>query len=894
MLETLLRTKLFVPPLRPNHIFRLRLTSRLDQALEMGCRLILVSAPAGSGKTTLLSEWTANNDLACAWLSLDKADNDPLRFLSYLVAALQSIEPGIGADLLDEMRAPGVAPGSRPFQIESVLTILINDLTDLADNFLLVLDDYHVIEAPAIHTAVSFLLEHKPQTMHLIIASRVDPPLAIARLRGQRQLIEMHAVDLAFASDEVATFLNVSMGLSLSPEQVAALLRRTEGWIAGLQMAALSIQGRGDASDFIRAFTGSHRYIIDYLTEEVLRRQPENVQAFLKQTAILNRLTGSLCDAVTLRDDGQRILESLEAANLFIIPLDEERQWYRYHHLFADALQSRLRISDANLFKELHQRASAWFDKQGFFEDAIRHAASGSLLETAADILETNANAMLGRGELFTLLNLIELLEALLDERPWLSIYKSWALALLGQLDQADRWRQKAEAIIEANGAKPSQHLLGHIAAVQCYCTSYRGRTDTAFAFAQEALEYLPENEQIVRSIVTSTIGSSLRFVEESTQAVEALEATRRKAQEAGNHYLELYALTTLSAVAYYQGQLHQSCRFAQEALQLSTLPSGQMLPSTSWAFKGLGFIHYEWNDLEAAEKYIQLALDLGPKWGEPFELAHMLLQLSQIKIAKRDLAGAKHAFEKGEEVIQSHAMSPGLANWLQAQKVRYWLRLGNMKAAVQWAQDSRISTEDEISLFQTSQYRNQARVYLATERYEEALQLLIRLLRRVETAGRTRSFIQTLVLQALAHQAMNDTPKALSALKRAFTLTQAEGYIRMFVDEGEPMARLLRLALREGVNPDYISQLLACFPKSTEPPVTDDYALVEPLSERELDVLRLIAAGLSNQAIAQELIIAVSTVKSHINHIYGKLGVKSRTQAIAKAQTLGLLSVQT
>jgi LuxR family maltose regulon positive regulatory protein len=871
-------------------VSRPQLIKRLNQGIKAGHKLTLVSAPAGFGKTTLLSEWVANHDLACAWLSLDKADNDPLRFLSYLAAALQAIEPGIGADVLDEMQAHGVAPDSRSFQIESILTILINDVTDLANDFLLVLDDYHVIEAPAIHAAVSFLLNHQSPQMHLVIATRTDPPLPVARLRGQGQLIEMHAIDLAFAPNEATNFLNESMGLSLSPDQVTALQRRTEGWIAGLQMAALSIQGRGDASNFIQAFTGSHRYIIDYLTEEVLGRQSENIQTFLKQTAILNRLTGSLCAAVTLRDDSQWILESLAAANLFIVPLDEERQWYRYHQLFADALQSQLSTSDPALIKTLHQRAATWFEKQGLFEDAIRHAVSGNLLEMAATLVETNANSMLGRGELFTLLNIIELLAALLDERPWLSIYKSWALALLGQLDQADRWRQKAEAVIAADNAKPSRHMLGHIAAVQFYVTSYRGKTDTAFAYAQKALEYLPENEQIVRSIVTSTIGSSLRFVGEHTQAVEALEATRQKAQEAGNHYLELYAVTTLSAVAYYQGQLHQSCKFAQEALQLSTLPSGQMLPSTSWALKGLGLIHYEWNDLEAAEKYTQLAVDRGPKWGEPIELTHMYLLLSQIKIAKRDLAGAKYAFEKGEEVIRSHTVSPGLVNWVKAQQARYWLKLGNMEAAVRWVQDSGISTEDEISLFRTTQYRNRARVYLATEKYAEALHLLIRLQERVEAAGRTRSLIQTLILRALAHQAMNDTPQALSALERALTLAQPGGFIRIFVDEGEPMASLLQLALREGVNPDYTGQLLACFPKPTGTLVTGDYALVEPLSKRELEVMRLIAAGLSNQEIAQELVIAVSTVKSHINHIYGKLGVKSRTQAIAQAQTLNLI----
>jgi LuxR family maltose regulon positive regulatory protein len=656
-----------------------------------------------------------------------------------------------------------------------------------------------------------------------------------------------------------------------------------------LQLAALSIKGRGDIAKFLNTFTGNQSYILDYLTKEILKQQSSEIQTFLLQVSILDRLFGPLCDFVTERTDSQSILDQLEAKNLFVIRLDEEHLWYRYHHLFADVLQSRLRASDPELFKELHQRAAAWFERQGIFEYAIRHAATGGLLETAAELVETNATSMLGSGELFTLLNLIELVEALLDERPWLSIYKSWALALLGQLDQADRWRKKAEVVIEAIKEKPSRRMLGNIAAVQFYCTSYRGKMDTAFAYAQKAFEYLPENEQIVRSIVISTIGSSLRFVEEYTQAVEALDATRRTARRVGNHYLELYALTTLSAVAYYQGHLHQSCKLAQDALNLSTLPSGQMQPSASWALKGLGLIHYEWNDLEAAEKFTQMAVDLGPKWGEAIELTHMFLLLSHIKIAKRDLTSAQHAFEKGEEVIQTRAVSQGLVNWMKAQKARFWLKLGNLEAADQWAQDSGISATNKISLVRVNQYRTWARICLATEQFEPALELLTRLQERVEAAGHTRSLIQTLILRALAFEAMNDLPQALSVLERAITLTQPEGYIRMYIDEGEPMENLLRLAITKGVSKPYVNKLLAAF-RETEIVSLPSTQLVDPLSDRELEVLRLIADGLSNREIAEKLIVAVSTIKTHVNHIYRKLDVNSRTQAIAKSQQLGLL----
>jgi LuxR family maltose regulon positive regulatory protein len=877
--EQLLSTKLNIPPTRPQLVFRPRLIAKLNDGLKR--KLTIVSAPAGYGKTTLVVEWLRQRDQPFTWLTLDGGDNDPVRFLDYLVASWQKVYPNIGQTAQAILEAPQAAA------IEQVLNILINEIADKPLFF--VLDDYHVIEESTIHEALTYLLDHMPLQLHLVITTRADPPLPIPRLRGRGQLCELHAADLRFALDEVEAFLNKVMGLVLSKEQIIVLERHTEGWITGLQMAALSMQGRENVSEFIQAFTGSHRYILDYLTEEVLNRQTKELEAFLLHTSILDRLTGPLCAAVTGQTNSHDILRTLEATNLFLIPLDEERRWYRYHSLFADVLQNRLRVSDPNLLKKLHQRAAAWFEKQGFFEYAIHHAAVGGLLEKAAALIETNASSMLGRGELYTLLNLIELLEALLDERPWLSIYKSWALALSGQLDQADRWRQKAEVVIAANDVKPSRHMQGHIAAIQFYCTSW-GKTDTAFAYAQKALEYLPENEQIIRSIVTSLIGSFLRFVGDYTEAVQALEATRRTARDAGNHYLELYALTTLSAVAYYQGQLHESCNFAQGALKLATLPTGQMLPSASWALKGLGYINYEWNDLESAEKHTQLAVDLGPKWGDPIDMISTFLLLSHIKIANGDLTGAQQAFEKGEEVIQSHKVSPNLVNWVKAEKAHYWLRQENLEAAVRWAQGSRMSATDEISLLRTSEYRTLARVYMATEKYGEALKLLIRLQERVEAAGRTRSLIQALVMRALAHQAMNDIPQALSALKRALTMTQTEGYIRMFVDEGEPMSRLLHLALRESVNPDYIGQLLADFTGPTEPSVTGDYRLVEPLSERELEVLRLITAGLSNQEIAEELVIAVSTVKSHINHIYGKLEVKSRTQAVARGQALGLL----
>jgi LuxR family maltose regulon positive regulatory protein len=846
-------------------------------------KLTLLSASAGFGKTTLMAEWCQQADQPITWLSLDKKDNDPVRFFNYMIAALQKIDAEICQAAQVEMQNP------QPLNLEPLLVNIINEVSEKLESFTLILDDYHVIEAPKIHQALTFLLDHAPAQMHITILTRSDPPLPLARLRGRGELTEIHTTDLRFRSDEIGKYLTKVMGILLSDDQVASLEKRTEGWIVGLQLAVLSMKGREDLTQFIRSFTGSQKYILDYLTEEVLQQQSAEIQTFLLKTSILQRLSGSLCDAVTGRTGNQGIIEWLEANNLFVVPLDEERKWYRYHHLFAEVLQNLLRASDPDLFKKLHQRAAAWFEKQGLFEYAIRHAAAGSLLETAAELFEANAIFMLRRGELFTLLNLIELLEDLLDERPWLSIYKSWSLALLGQLDQADRWRQKAEAIIDANISKPSRHILGHIAAIKFYCNTYLGKTDAGFAYAQKALEYLPENEQVVRSIVISMIGSFLRFTGGNIQAVETLEATRRTAREAGNHYLELYVLTTLSAVAYYQGKLHQSCKFAQEALQLSKLPNGQMLPSASWALKGLGYVCYEWNDLEAAENYTQLAIDLGPKWGDPIDMFHTFLLMSHIKIAKKDLAGAQLAFEKGEEFIQSHTVLPVLFNYVKGEKAGYWFMLGNLEAVIQWAQESGISATDQISLYRMNHYRTLARVYLESEQYEAALELLMRLQNQVEAIGRTRSFIQTLVLRALAHQSMNDIPQAMSVLEHAITLTKSEGYKRMFVDEGKPMERLLSLFLDRGISKSYVSELLAAF-RETDIVSIPNAHLVDPLSDRELEVLCLIADGLSNREIAEKLVVAVSTIKTHVNHIYRKLDVNNRTQAVVKSHQLGLL----
>ncbi|UCG26366.1 MAG: hypothetical protein JSW55_10425, partial [Chloroflexota bacterium] len=484
MPETLLRTKLFVPPLRPNHIARPRLTTQLDRALDMGCCLVLVSAPAGFGKTTLLSEWLAGPDFAVAWLSLDQADNDPLCFLSYLVATLQTVKPTITADLLDELRAPGVTFGTAQSQLDAALTILINEITDIPDRFLLILDDYHAIEAPVVHKAISYLLDQQPPQMTLVIATRADPPLPVARLRGQGKLAEFHTADLGFAPDEAAAFLNQAMGLGLSTGQVTDLEKRTEGWIVGLQLAALSLQGRGDPTEFIQTFAGTHRFILDYLAEEVLSRQPEDTQLFLKHTAILDRLSGSLCDAVTGREDGRELLETLEAANLFIVPLDEERLWYRYHHLFADLLRQQLQREreGGDLQRQLHRRAGDWYAENGLIPEALKHLLAAGDSERAADLIETHGWTMLTRGEFKALLDWLHALPGdLVHSRQRLLVLSSWALTFTSQLDEAESYLAEID--------DPS--LFGEALAIRSFIGGVREDVAQTIDLARQALELL-------------------------------------------------------------------------------------------------------------------------------------------------------------------------------------------------------------------------------------------------------------------------------------------------------------------------------------------------------------------------------------------------------------------
>jgi LuxR family maltose regulon positive regulatory protein len=914
-----LKTKLYIPPipsdpstgLRARLVSRPHLVERLDEGFRRGCKLTLVSAPAGYGKTTLLSEWVANCEWPVAWVSLDEGDNDPVRFWTYFVAALQTVRADIGEVALVTFQSP------QPPPIESILTAVLNQIAEVPNPFALVLDEYHTIRVQPIHGALAFLIEHLPPQMHLVIATRADPPLPIARLRGRGQLTELYQSDLRFTSEEATKLLNEIMRLSLSAADVAALEERTEGWIAGLQMAAISMQGRDDPTAFIRAFTGSHRYILDYLGEEVLQQQTASARGFLLQTCILDRLTGSLCDAVVgigeladlqtdkppirsfadgpdeLRTGSHAMLEDLERSHLFIVPLDDERRWYRYHNLFADLLRQRLQQTQPDQLPILHLRASAWYEENGLAAEAVGHALAAKDLDRVEQLVAERALTMIYHGELATLTGWLEALPTkTVRSRPWLCVAYAWVLVYAGQPGRIEPVLQDAEEALEDYDEPVGrQRIAGHIATIRARTLTQKREFSRAAALTREALEHLPEEDLMVRSLTTGLAGVALRMSGDLVAAVQATTEAIALARAADANSIAVDCLCDLVRLQRTRGQLRKAATTCHDALRLAggpIGPRGWSSPIIGQASGCLSLILREWNDLEAALYYARDGLKVCRRWGQISYLSLAYRAVAKTLQAIGDASGALDAIQQARQVA-TDLPSPIIA-LVTAWEMQMRLAQGDTAAAWRWAQKSGLSVDDELEFHRYEEYHTLALALIAQGELGEALVLLARLLEMAEAASAVGLAIEVLVLQAIALQAKGQVDQALTTLKRALSLAEPEGYVRTFVDEGEPMARLLRRALSQGIAPNYVARLLAAFDRAVEPTLTVAQPLVEPLSERELEVLRLIVVGLSNPEIARELVIAVSTVKSHVNHIYGKLGVESRTRAVARAQELNLL----
>ncbi|MFN2304334.1 MAG: LuxR C-terminal-related transcriptional regulator [Anaerolineales bacterium] len=885
MATPILTTKLHIPTSKPFTVARQRLIERLNQAGKT--KLTIISAPAGYGKSMLFSDWAHRTDLPTALVSLDPSDNNLKRFISYIIAAFRTIMTGFGELTQSLLENPETVSA------EALFSSIINELSTYGNQVVLALDDYHVIQDASIHQAVAFMIEHLPDFAHLFILTRTDPPFPTSRLRVQHQLVEIRADELRFTTDETALFFADTANISLNYDQVRALEKRTEGWITGLQLATLSMQDleKAQLDDFISDFTGSHHYIVDYLLEEVLNRQTMPMREFLLKTSILEQMSGSLCNALTGQTDGHAILEGLEKRNLFIISLDEQRQWFRYHHLLADVMQNQLQQTHPGLLPVLHQNASQWFEAHGYLEQAIRHAIVGKDLTTTIRLIEENAMALLMRGELVTLLNWIKPIEAIAAEKPWLSTYKSWALTLTGQLDLAQVWLQKAESAVQPFNQENRQELTGHIEAIKAYIANAHGDAAQAIAHAQKALNLLSENNQVVRSVVTFTLGIAYRAFGDQSRATQALKAARRAAHLAGNRYLELGAVFALADLTFDQGKLYQAFDIYKTTLQLATQPGGLKLPAAGMAYIGLGLVYLEWNDLRAAEENIQQAIDLCQRWGHFVNLTASFVLLSRLRQAQGDLVQAEQAIQKAEELVRTHVLALRAESWAKAFRVQLWLAQGNLTAATQWASQSGLRTGDEFIYLREAEYFTLGRVYLAIGQADQALALSQNLQGAAEASGRMGSLIESFVLQALAYQAQEDIPEALESLASALKLAHPQGYRRIFINEGLPIFELLQRAGSRGIEPEYVAELVSAFELIPEYKIaTQLQPLIEPLSDRELEVIHLIASGCTNSEIAEELFITVGTVKAHTNNIYRKLNVRNRTQAIAQARALGLL----
>lgn len=883
---SLLTTKLYVPTLRAQLVQRPRLVEQMEEGLRLGHRLTLISAPAGYGKSTLVAAWQHDRrgtalPVTFTWLSLDEHDNDPARFLTYLLAALQKIDPHIGQVALVMMQA-GPPPAPEP-----LLSSLINDLAATPRPFVLVLDDYHLIHAPLIHQHLGFFLDYQPPHMHLVIVTREDPPLPLSRLRARGQMTDIRQRDLQFTEEETASFLRGTMALDLPAADVAVLHRRTEGWIAGLQLAALSMQHSDDPQrgQFVAALSGSHRYILDYLVEEVFQRQAPEVQDFLIKTSILDRLTAPLCDAVTGRDDGRQMLLALDQANLFIVRLDESRQWYRYHRLFRDLLRTQRAALDV---APLHLKAARWHEAHGFLEEAMGHALAAEDWDEAQRLMEPAGAQAINYGQFATLNRWLDALpETLLRSNPEMAAVKGWGLLSLGQLDGARAWAGLASSLLTPGVSKASQAL---VVCLQTYLAQADLDIPQVIELAHRALALLEEGDPHgLRGAALTNLASAQAVMGDIPAATRTCRELARLGQEKNHPISAVTALHQLALFEHYQGRPREAIALGRQALDLCMDAHGNPLPLAGYARIGLGLIYYDLNELAEAREHLTQGLELGKQLRTTSATMEAELTLARIQqvMGETETALATLANVR-RTAAQLHLAQVDVltAGW----EADFQLRLGNVEAAARWAETSGLSPVDSPVFLREAEYFTYARVLLAQNRPDEARTLLTNLEHYARSNSLVRSLITVCILQALVQLAFAGREQALARLEEAVRLAAPEGYRRAFLDEGQAV-----LALLPGVRhiaPEFVDSLLASAPAAPgrDRPAAPAQPLVEPLSEREIEVLRLMAEGLSNQEIAGKLFISVGTVKTHVHNICGKLAAGSRTQAAAQARALGLL----
>jgi len=909
MATSVLVTKLFVPPTRAELVHRPGLIERLDNGLDR--KLTLLSAPAGFGKTTLVSHWlenlrsnnkTTDQPIRAAWLSLDKDDNDPVRLLTYFIAALNQIDgikTDFGRSALSMLQSP------QPPSPNSVLISLINELAAIPEKIIFVLDDYHLIEAEQVHQALVFLLENLPPQLHLVIATRQDPSLSLGLLRARNQLTELRAVDLRFSSSEAADFLNQVMGLNLSLEDIAELETRTEGWIAGLQLAAISMRGNEDRAGFIKSFTGGHRLVLDFLIEEVLGQQPEIVQNFLLQTSILTRLTGSLCDALTGQDNGQETLETLDRANLFIVPLDEERHWYRYHHLFADLLQQQLTLSHNTAINELHQKAARWYQINDHLREAVHHALAGNDIDFAVQLIEKGALVAIEKSDFRFILDSVNMLpKSAINKTPWLFIYHTWTLLLTGQVEAASPNLENLDWLLKYAKERDEiqqQRMMGYIAGLKVIHAGWIRDYENLTKYANQVKRYLPENNWIC-AYCAFEMGGFFWGNGNLQGAIDAYTKSVSAGKVSGNSMLAITSTVRLAHSLELAGHLQQATGLLRNAFEVAN-NEGKNLPVSGYIHIDFGRMLYELNELDQAEGHLTEGIKLCRQMavGHAEKVGHFLL--AKVKIARGDYEGAQASMQEGDQAFHPSKVFYDLRD-ADFPHIWLWLKEVNLSELRAWLEINDHSPL-EIAHFKTRMtITMQARVLLALGRefperlyLKDALDLLAELYEMAENNGWGRKVIEILCLQAMAYSIQEeDDERALGILELAIKRAEPDGFIRIFVDEGPPMAHLLYEALSQGISPEYVQRLLAAFPVSEQDEDTstehqvDQSGLIEPLSDREIEVLEFIAKGLTNQEISNKLFLSMHTVKTHTRNIYSKLGAHHRAEAVAKARAFGIL----
>ncbi|MEM7029759.1 MAG: LuxR C-terminal-related transcriptional regulator [Chloroflexota bacterium] len=918
MSAPILATKLYTPPPRPELVSRPRLIDSLTDGLKRDQgftrKLTLISAAAGFGKTTLASDWIACSKIPSTWLSLDEADNDPSRFLTYLGAAIQKIAPKAGKTLLAALQSP--QPSN-----DELLTHLLNEVSTVEQPFVLVLDDYHVIENAIIDELLIFLIEHLPLQMHLVLTTREDPSLPLARYRARGQLTEIRAADLRFTPAEVTSFLNQMMGLHLSETEIVTLETRTEGWIAGLQLVALSLQGNKDKTQQIANFSGSHRFILDYLLEEVLENQAVDVRTFLLQTAILERFSGSLCDAVTEQENGQDVLDALERDNLFMVPLDDQREWYRYHHLFRDVLRAHLLKAQPDAVSTLHQRASRWYEQQTLLPEAIYHALVAQDFAQAAHLIELAWSIIHQSFQYATFIDWVNQLPIdFVYVRPVLSAAYAWTLMLHGKfslaeepLSAAERWLSLA-----TNNKSQSQDIAGkmvvsnqlefqHLPAAVANARTFQAQAADDIAstirYAQQALDLLPEDDHVRRAIPTGLLGLAYWANGDLEAAYQALYASRISMQTTSSTSTTISGTNALAFIRATQGRLREAIDLYDQSLNLAFAQGEPAIRGTADLYIGLSGLYLEQGKLDLALQAVSKGETLGAQAASEAYQYYWRLARGRLQEAQGDFEGALGLFDEAEQVYTTSVIPD--AQPIAACKARVWIKQGHLNQAQVWLRNRKLSVEDDLTYLLEFEHITLARLFIAQYRMDHQrsiVQQAINLLRRLQAAAkdgeRKGSLIEILLLLALAYKEVDDINAAIASLHEALTIAQPEGYAGVFVAEAPAVTPLLQEASVQEIAPEFTGKLLTIIearqrlaqlepqPLIESPP----QSLIEPLSPRELDVLRLFKTELSGPEIANELMIALSTVRSHTKNIYSKLNVKNRRAAVRRAIELELI----